>query len=102
MYVQLSVQPVLSGMLGRPSIQIPCEQLSYLIDSGFTVPQIADVVGVSVRTIYQRMTEFGLSICAQYSDPSDDQLDSLISDIKMQFPMCGNRQVQGYLCSKGY
>ena len=63
--------------------------------------QIADIVGVSVRTIHQRMSKFGLFIRAQYSDLNDNQLDCLISEIQIQFSMCGNRQIR-HLRSRGY
>lgn len=51
--------PVLTGMIGRPSFVIPCEQLSYLIENRFSVPQIATMLGVSIRTIRRRMSEYG-------------------------------------------
>ena len=88
--------------VGRPCFQIPFDQLTYLIQNGFTVPQISEIVGVSVRTIRRRMSEYGLSISAQYSVLTDFELDSIVSDIQSQFPMCGNRQMQGHLLSRGY
>lgn len=38
------VNPVSIGTVGRPRFQIPRDQLSYLIESGFSVPQIADMI----------------------------------------------------------
>ena len=43
---------------GHPPFVLPWEQFTMLIESRFTVPQIADIIGVSVRTIiidYQLM-----------------------------------------------
>ena len=57
----------LCGMVGRPSYIVSYEQLLFLIENGFSVPQIADMIGVSVRTVRRRMTEFGLAIRARYS-----------------------------------
>ena len=100
---QLShVHAVHTGAVGRPSFQIPRVQLSYLVDNGFSVPQIADMLGVSVRTVCRRMSDFGLSIRAQYSHLDDADLDSVVADIQSQFPTCGNRQMQGHLLSRGY
>ena len=48
------------------------------------------------------MTEFGLSITAQYSMLSDQELDNIVQTIRQQFPMCGNKQMQGHLLSIGY
>ena len=40
--------------VGRPRFDIPEEQLCSLIDSRFTVPQIADLIGVSTSTVRRR------------------------------------------------
>ena len=74
--------------------------MSYLIDNRSTAPQIADMLGVSVRTVRRRMTEFSLSIGDQYSDLSDHDLNGVV-EIQRDYPMCGNRQMQGHLLSRG-
>ena len=57
----------------RPQFDIPVEQLRMLIESRFTVPQIADLIGVSPRTVYRRMSESRLSISSTYSDMTDSE-----------------------------
>ena len=96
------VHPVSIGLVGRPCFQIPRDQLSYLIENGFSVPQIADMIGVSVRTVRRRMDDYGLSIRAQCSALSDPELDAIVTEIQSQFPMCGNRQMQGHLLARGH
>ena len=91
------VHPVSTGLVSRPCFQIPRQQLSYLIENGFSVPQIADMIGVSVRTVCRRMDDYDLSICAQCSALSDSELDAIVTEIQSQFPMCGNIQMQGHL-----
>ena len=59
------------------------------------------MVGVSVRAIRRRMTDFSLYIRAQYSSLTDQELDAIVCDIQSQFPMCGNKQMQGHL-SRGH
>ena len=55
--------PILcSGAPGRPSLYISEEQLTFLIESHFSVLQIANMLGVSIRTIRRRMDDYGLSI----------------------------------------
>ena len=39
------------GSIGRPRFDIPCNQLAYLLEKQFSVPQIADIIGVSIRTV---------------------------------------------------
>lgn len=92
----------LTGRVGRPCINISPYQLIFLIENSFSVPQIADMIGVSVRTIRRRMNELGVTIRAQYSTISDDDLDTLVREFQSRFPMCGNRQMQGHLLSQGY
>lgn len=94
--------PVSSGLVGRPSFDIPSDTLVFLIENRFTVPQIADIIGVSVRTVRRRMTSAGLSIRQQYSSISSQELDDLVRVIQHQFPMCGNRQMQAHLLSRGF
>ena len=48
------------------------------------------------------MTDFFLSIRAQYSSLTDQELDAIVCDIQSQFPMCGNKQMQGHLLSRGH
>ena len=67
------------------------EQLTMLIEHRFSVPQIAEMFGVSVSTLRRRMTEYGLSISATYSSISDEDLDALVDEIQVMFPMCRNK-----------
>ncbi len=92
---------MVTGRTGRPSFHIPFEQLQCLIEFRFSVPQIAQLLGISVRTVRRRMSEAGLSIQGTYSQLTDDQLDEIIYVIRQQFPNCGNRQMYGHLLSKG-
>ena len=91
-----------SGLAGRPKFVIPRTQLLYLIENRFTVGRIAKMLGVSERTVYRRMVEYGYSIGAQYANLTDEDLYMLISEIQDAFPMCGNRQMAGYLLSRGF
>lgn len=47
-----------------------------------TVPCISKLLGVSVKTVHLRMQEWGLSIKGRYSSVTDNELDSLVSEIK--------------------
>ena len=92
--------PVIRGS-GRPRFDIQYEQLAYLLDNRFTVRQIADMLSISERTVYRRMSDFSLSVRAHYANISDSHLDHLVQEVKQQFPMCGNAQMQGHLLSRG-
>lgn len=96
------VQPVRTGAVGRPGFDVSLQQLFFLVENGFSVPQISDMIGVSVRTVRRRVSEFGLSIRAQYSTITNDELDRLVREFQVQYPLCGNRQMSGHLLSRGY
>lgn len=50
---------------GRPAFHIGEEQLSSLLEEGFSVPIIARLFRVSTRTIERRMSKFGLSVSGE-------------------------------------
>ncbi len=57
------VQSLRTRFIGRPRFQIPREQLSL---NRFSVPQITDMLGVSIRTIRRTMDEYVLSTRVVY------------------------------------
>ena len=87
---------------GRPRLEIPINQLEYLLELGFSCPQIATVLGVSLSTVRRRMDEGNLSISGLYSTITDDELDAIVMDIKVSFPNCGYRLMYGHLVTRGY
>jgi transposase len=70
---------------GRPRLDIKKEQLEYLLHMGFSCPKIAAVIGVSLSTIRRRMSEYGLCVTELYSNVTDQELDSLVAQIKENF-----------------
>ena len=96
-----STSLVYDGSVGRPRYDVPISILEFLIENRFSVPQIADVLRVSVRTVRRRMTEYGLSVRATYTSISQQELDAVVARIQQQFPFCGNRQMQGHLAAQG-
>ena len=47
---------------GRPSFDVKEEQLSFLVENDFKVPEISTMLGVSTRTVERRLSSFGISI----------------------------------------
>ena len=54
------------GERGRPSFQIPKEQLSFLLEQGFKVQEVSSILGVAKHTIERRMAAFGLCVSGEY------------------------------------
>ena len=93
---------LVNGLRGRPRLDVTNQQLQYLLELGFSCPQIASVLGVSLSTVRRRMTDFNLSVTAQYSQITDTELDAVVKDIKVLFPNCGYRLMYGHLLTRGY
>lgn len=47
---------------GRPSFDIREETLTFLLEKGFKVPVIAQLLMVSARTVERRMNKYGLTV----------------------------------------
>ena len=82
---------------GRPKFNISKDQIQHLLQLHFSCPKIASLLGVSLRTVRQRMTDYGLSVSAFYADISDTELDRLVNDIRAVFPNCEYRTMDGHL-----
>ena len=90
---------VFTGAVGRPSYDISKEQLEALLDVGFNVGQIAGMLQVGKRTIERRMSQFGVS-ARSFSDISNDDLDSVVREIKLFYPNLGSKSLAGHLASR--
>jgi hypothetical protein len=69
---------VVTGAIGRPRYDIAQHQLQYLVENRFTGPQIAEIVGVSVSTIYRRMSLFGITVESEYATLTTDELITMV------------------------
>lgn len=94
--------PVLQGATGRPRFDISPDSLSHFLNQGLPVPCIGNLMGVSTRSIFRRMSQFGFSVRALYSTCSDAELDQLVTDIKNSMPHAGYRLVKGSLQARGF
>ena len=61
--------------IGFDSIVIPKILIENLIDDGFSVKEMSNILYVSERTVLRRMVQYGLKI-RDFSNISDDQLGS--------------------------
>ncbi|ROJ64366.1 hypothetical protein DPX16_0818 [Anabarilius grahami] len=89
------------GLRGGPRLIIQRDQLHYLLQAQFSVPCIAQLLGVSQRNIFRRTEEYGLSVTGCYSIMTDSELDNMVRAIKTQVPNAGYRNVKGQLMAMG-
>ena len=100
-YVGLNAGSSYSGGLGRPRMEISREQLEYLVENDISIPDIAQVLGVSVSTVKRRLREFGISSTERKTPISDTDLDAAVQGIQRMFPNAGYRRVQSKLFLNG-
>ena len=91
-----------NGFVGRPRYYIPRSLLEFLLQKKFSVPKVASLLNVSVRTVRRRMEQYEIFVHNLYSSISDYDLDNLVRRIHQQFGSCGNRQTQGHLLAQGH
>ena len=100
-FPQVNPASIYTNMRGRPRLDISEQQLLHLLTLKFGCPTIAVLLGVSLRTVRRRMSEYGLSVTALYSQISDADLDRAITALKVQYPNSGYRTMAGLLLQQG-
>ena len=87
--------------LDRPRFEITRAQLDYLRSLSFSWTEIAHLLGVSRMTVYRRRVEYGLM-----EEPShtltDDDLDEILRQLRVELPELGETMAAGRLRSLGY
>ena len=78
---------------GRPNLIFARTRLNI-----FTcISLVSSLLGVSLRTVRRRMTEYGLSVSGLYSEISNCELVRLVNRIRSSFPNFGYRMMNGHL-----
>lgn len=89
-----------TGGPGRPRFVISTSVLESMIELGFSVVSIANILGVSRSTICRRLKEAGMSASQNYCCISNPDLDDVRS-ISVTFPNCGYKMMMGHLKERG-
>lgn len=80
-----------SRTVGMPRLEIPYEQVSYLLDYDFSLAEIAGVLGVSESTVKRRVRDYGISVHQRQTVLTNEELDAIVREIQVQFPNAGYR-----------
>ena len=80
---------------GRPKYVVTKEQIETLRDTGMNWKSVAQVLGISERTLFRRSEEFNME--DTFSNISDTDLKSTIYCILQQTPYVGETYVRGPL-----
>ena len=85
---------------GAPKFNIPQEMLTDLIDEGFKIKDIANLLGVSEKTIHRRMLNFNLKKHC-FTDIAEETLNNCVENLSNEFPHCCERMLNEILKSHG-
>ena len=77
-------------------ILLNLEIVELLKGCGYTWNEIAGSLQVSRTTLWRRLKEANMEV-QRYSDISDDELDSIVSQLQRNHPNCGQQLLLGYL-----
>ena len=86
---------IYTGLRGRPRVFINIESIELLRSCGYTWNEVARALQVSRSTIWRRLRECGIKI-TKYTDISDDELDTVISQFQSDHPNCGQQLILGH------
>ena len=92
----------IQGPRGAPHYDIPEHVLRSLVECHFGAHDIAKLLGVSIRTIRRRMSDYGISVLSTYRGLSDYDLENEIISIISEFPHVGYRTISAILITKGH
>ena len=92
-----------TGGRGRPKYVVGCEQLVFLRELRFTWTTIAQMYGISRRTLYNIRSHYNMTGAefSAFTQISDEDLKHTIREIKLSLPECGQSMVRGILNSQG-
>ncbi|KAK2549131.1 hypothetical protein P5673_030505 [Acropora cervicornis] len=86
---------------GRSPFDRKEEQLAFLVENGFKVPQISQLLGASIRTVERGLSAFGIKMSGKFSNIGDEELDQVVESIQQLHPGVGLRMLKGHLESRG-
>ncbi|KAL6459658.1 hypothetical protein MHYP_G00314170 [Metynnis hypsauchen] len=86
---------------GRPRSDVVVGAMKMYLLYGMKAQKIAELFGVSERTLRRRMEELGLRVSDLYSEITDADLDRTVEEIQRLYPNSGYRIIHGHLQSRG-
>lgn len=90
--------PYNSGSDAGSELNISEDRLSYFVEQGFRICDIAAIFGCSRKTIECRMTKYGI---IRFTPITNEHLDGVIQEITTLFPRCGEKTIAGRLLARG-
>lgn len=87
---------------GRPKSLINEDVVKLLRQQGYNWTDIANTFNISAKTLSRRREESNLQDTIQpYTDLTDDELDEIVKQLKLENPFFGQTMMMGAVCSRG-
>ena len=86
---------------GRPSIEVVSDEVEVLLSKGFSKSKVAEMLGVSPQSLYNKLSSLGQAHFQKYADISDNDLHLKLRSIKSTHPNDGEVIPAGHLLSQG-
>ncbi|KAA0724141.1 hypothetical protein E1301_Tti020079 [Triplophysa tibetana] len=93
--------PLVRGLPGRPQYSITQEQLRFLVEYNFSTKQMAEILGVSKRTVKRRLRKFNISLRDRHTNLSDSDLDNIVRELVGGNDELGAEAVRARLAGQG-
>ena len=90
--------PILRTDMNESGLDITECRLSYFVEHGFRICDIAAIFGCSRKTVERRMARYGI---VRFTPITNERLDGLVQEITVLFPRCGEKTVAGRLLARG-
>ena len=84
--------------INTDQFDIDQNRLTYFVEQGFRICDIAAIFDCSRKTIERRMTKYGID---RYTTVTNEDLDRLVEEITTLFPRCGEKTIAGRLIAGG-
>ena len=81
---------------GPPQFLISRDTLQSLIDIGYMVKEISELLSVSESTIYRRMRKYGLRK-RNFTEIDDSKLAAIVNEVLLELPRCGEKMLKEIL-----
>ena len=91
---------IYTGIKGQPKFQVSKRQIEFLRELHFSWTRIAELLGISPRTLSRRRKEFEIND-QHWSSLSDEELKEIMQQIMTVTPGIGQTRMVGALKSRG-
>ena len=71
-------------MAGRPKFDIDNDVLEFYLGLKFTRKEVADILGISLRTVGTLIKEYGLKSRDKYNQMNDEELDEMMELVVLE------------------